>query len=146
MMPSNDMFISWTFPQLLGMVAMIFLCVVLGFSRKSPITENIGVILSAHFVVIHTIVWNAFMMTTVWNRGDTVLRFEGTPSLAAIVFCGGLLFPALLLGCSIAFFSKRRNYSPIQKLFYWVSAALVMLGLVGTLWTPTAFQRHLDAL
>jgi hypothetical protein len=142
----NDIPVSWTFPGLLFIVVLAFLFFAATFSTQSPIDEWHGVILPAHFLVINTTCWNGFIVTSIWQGGETVFRFEFTPDLSACSFYGGLIFIGIGMGFLVKFFARLRQYSLRQRVLFPLSVMTIIIGVVVSLRTPVEFQKLIDSI
>lgn len=142
----NGIPVSWTFAGLLFIVIVAFLFLVAAFSMREPVAEWYGVILPAHYLVINTLCWNGFIMTSGWQGGETVFRYELTPVLSACSFYGGIVFVVIGMGFLARFLTRLRQYSVRQRIVFPISVLTIMVGVVISLRTPVEFQKLLDSI
>ncbi len=138
--------VSWTFPQLFLILFGGFVFLSLAFSRSNPMSEAIMPILAAHYLVLNTICWNAFMLTTTWQGGEDVFRFTFIPFLPAASFYLGVVAIFAMIGAWISVFRSDCRYTRRQLWAFSGSCLTLLVGLVVSSRTPIAFQSWLDSL
>ena len=102
-----------TFPQISLDFVVLFrlmlgatVCVLLTSSRTRPMPEVLGTVLAAHFLLLNTMLWNAYLMTGSLVQGD-FFRFGLSPVLPAVsFFFAGLIAITLPATCLVV--SHRR--------------------------------------
>lgn len=135
--------ISWEFTELWWILLGTAVCVLLTGSRTRPMPEVLGTVLAAHFLVINTICWNAFIGTMMLVQGD-YFRFGLTPLLPAVSFYGGILVIAVPPVCLLCSLLRRPRYRVRQLAAHTIAVLLVSTGLWVTIRTPVVFQRVAD--
>jgi len=143
---ASKMPITWTFPQLLLILLVGFASLLLAFSRSNPMSEAFVPILSAHYLVINSICWNAFMLTTIWQGGEDIFRFTVYPLLPAVSFYLGVFATLAVLCAWISVFIGARRFSRRQLWAFSVSCITFITGLVVSSQTPIAFQSWIDSI
>ena len=115
------MSINETLIQQLGLIGSVGLFMVLGFSRRKPVSENLGVAVVACYVVITRTLWIYMFVTYAWEPGDRVLdgSLAGWP--LTLLFLGGASV-LVLIGLSISVL--RRDYRIRQKVAFLISALI----------------------
>lgn len=144
--------ISWTFPELFWILFLGFIALAAGISRLRPATESWVVILGAHYLVINTTCWNAFMMTTTWEGGGQVsgiggevFHFGTSPFLSAASFYLGV-FTAVMMLCAVySMWRSSLGYTRRQRWSFLIAAIVFLIGIFVSLRTPIALQRTIDA-
>ena len=144
--------ISWTFPELFGILFLGFIALAAGLSRLRPVTESWVAILGAHYLVINTTCWNAFMMTATWESGGQVSGFGGevfhfgtSPFLPAASFYLGVFTAVMMLGAVCSTWRSSPRYTKRQRLSFLVAAIVLLIGIFVSLRTPIALQPTIDA-
>ena len=137
--------VSWTFPQLLGIVMIVCVSMVAGVSRVRPMSESAVLILGAHYLVINTLCWNAFMITSAFEEGTVIFRYGLSPLLPAASFYVGVLITVMNFVSLISVLRRTRLYSCRQRWAFSVGSTALIFGTVVSLRTPVALQRLIDS-
>ena len=140
------MLITWSFPQLLLILFVGFGFLAVTFSRHNPMSEAFVLILAAHFVVINSLCWNAYLMMTTFKVGEEIFRFPFSPFLLAASFYLGIMAVFTVIAAWISVFRSARKYSRRQKWAFSVSCLTWLIGLVVSIQTPITLQRCLDSI
>jgi len=141
-----NMPVFWSFPQLLLILFLTFLFLSLGFSKGRNMTEGLGIIFAAHYLVLNAIGWSYFLHTTSWPGVEVVFRYSFSPFLPGFSFYLGLLTLCLVCGCWRIMISKCYRYSRRQMIFFSLSAVVVVIGVVVSLRIPLEFQSMVDSI
>ncbi len=140
-----------TFPQISLDFVVLFrlmlgatLCVLLTSSRTRPMPEVLGTVLAAHFLVLNTLLWNAYLMTGSLVQGD-FFRFGLSPVLPAVsFFFAGLIAITLPATCLVVSLIRRRQYRVRQLAAHTIAVVLVSVGLWTSIRAPIAYQAAVD--
>ena len=137
--------VSWTFPELFWILLLGFTALAAGFSRFRPVTESWAALLGAHYLVINTTCWNAFLITTSWEGGEDVFRFGIGPFLPATSFYLGIFTVMMIVGALFSTWRSTTLYSGRQKWSFLVSSIVLLVGIFVSLRTPVALQWTIDS-
>jgi hypothetical protein len=137
---------TWTFPQLFLILLVGFAPLSLAFSRSNPMSEAFVPILAAHYLVINSMCWNAFMQTTTWQRGEDLFRFTLSPFLPAASFYFGVLAILAVLSAWISVLIGVHRFARRQVWSFSASCITFLIGLVVSMWTPVGFQAWIDSI
>ncbi len=138
--------ISWTFPQLALILLIGFTFLAMAFSKSKPMHQTFVPILAAHYLVINTTCWIAFMHTTSWQRGDVVFQFGFSHLLASASFSLGILATLGVAGSWISVLRQRHQFSKRQVIGFSGAMFTFVIGLVVSTRTPLAMQAVVDSL
>lgn len=137
--------LTWTFPQLLTILLVGFIFLVLAFSRSNPRSEALVPILAAHYLVINTICWNAFMATAVWVGNESIFQFTISPLLPAVSFYLGVFTILAVISTWISTIRRSNQLSRRQLWAFSASCLTFTVGLIVTTHTPIAVQTWIDS-
>lgn len=138
--------VTWSFPHLAWILLAGGISIVAGLSRKRPMHEAFVLIHSAVYLVLNGILWIYFLVTSTWDFGIKMFRFDFDPLLPAVSFWLGVFVQVAIIASWISVWSKRDHYSRRQVCAHTVSTLIFwMATLVSTL-TPVRVQQVIDAL
>ena len=137
---------TWTFPQLFLILIVGFIGLAFSFSRLNPIFESLVPVLASHYLIINTICWNSFLISTTWQGGEDLFRFSLSPFLPAASLMLGVFAIAAVLWAGISVLRSRVRRSKRQLLGFSVFSIATLLGLIVSARIPIAAQAVLDSM
>jgi len=138
--------VTWTMPQLLLILCLGFAFLGMASPRSSPMAEASVLILSAHYLVIHSICWSAFIMTATGSGGEDILRFPGSPFLPAASFYLGVVTILSVVCAWISVLRGPLRFARRQVRAFSAASLVFLVGLVISTWTPIAYQALIDSI
>ncbi len=136
----------WNFNQLALILLAGGLAMAAGLSRKHPMHETHILIYSVFYLVLNSILWIYYLVTSTWHPGDKIFRFDADPLPPAVSFWLGILVLMAIIASWISVWSQRHYYHKRQV---WAHSAATLIifyaTLVSTL-TAVNVQAVIDAM
>lgn len=127
--------------QLLGLVGSVGICMGLAFSRRQPVTENLGVALVVCYVVMARVLWIHAFLAYQWDPGDRVLNgsLAGWPlTLQLLGAVGAVALIALVVSV------LRRDYRMRQKITFLIGCFIAGYGVYEAVRIPFEVEAALS--
>ncbi|MCH7225372.1 hypothetical protein [Haloferula sp. A504] len=134
------MTIGQTLIQQLGLVGAVGFFMALSFSRRKPVTENLGVALVACYVVIARTLWIHALLVYRWEPGDRVLdgSLAGWP--LTLLYLGGVSGMVLI---GLAVHVLRQDYRIRQKIAFLIGTLIQGFGVYLAIRVPFEVEAAL---
>ena len=132
--------VALTMTQLFGLVGSVAAFMALGASRHRPVTENVGLAMVAHHVVVgHVLWWYALPMLS-WVPGARIVEVMGSwPRW----FSGFGVVALLVLVGLLVRVARSERYERRQKVAFGIAALLIAGGVAMTVRIPFALEALL---
>jgi hypothetical protein len=108
--------------------------------------EAFVLIYSALYLVLNGILWIYFLVTSTWDSGIKIFRFDFDPLLPAVSFWLGVFVQLAIIASWVSVWSKRHHYSRRQVCAHTVSALLFGVATFVSTLTAVRVQQVIDSL
>ncbi len=135
----------WNFNELVWILLAGSLAMAAGLSRKRPMHETYILLYSVFYLVLNSILWIYYLVTTTRHPSDKIFRFDADPLPPAVSFWLGVLVLIAIIASWISVWSQRHYYRPRQVWAHSVAALIFLFATLVSTLTAVRVQAALDA-
>ncbi len=136
----------WNFTELAGILLAGGFAMAAGLSRKRPMRETYILIYSAFYLVLNGILWIYYLVTSTWQPGEKIFRFDADPLPPAVSFWLGILVLLAIIASWISVWSRRDYYRTRQVWAHSVATLIFFFATLVSALTAVFAQAALDAV